>query len=211
MNVMIEFVFTKHLWLAFHALILFFVGVFISVPVIRYDLKKVAWLPLRLFRGVVRLMGDRGLIRTGLVIWCFNSIAIFVYMASGFHPLLPKVFGIWTGLNVALLTYGPATRDDPVISQLARPVDNGWRPPPVLAGACGLLVLMIELPCFWVSIAMGMRMGHQVEAGTPYLAALSTYATAYITVIVPLLLVSAVAESIAIRAGGYRAGGHAEE
>lgn len=201
-TIMIDFVFARHLWLAVHALILFMVGIFISFPVIRYNLEKVSWLPRQLFRMVVRLMGDRGIVRTAVVIWLFNSTAIFLYMASGFHPLLPKIFGVWTGLNVAVLTYGPATREDPVLSKLAEPVEEGvWQPSPALSGLCGLLVLVLELPCFWFSIAMGIRMGHHVQAGTPYLGAMSRYATAYGTVVVPILFVSAVAESIAVRGG----------
>lgn len=200
----LDFIFVQHFWLALDAVILFAVGLFAAVPVVRYGMEAVKWLPLKVFRLVVRLMGERGIVRTALVIGTFNSVAIFVYMVSGFHPLFPKIFGVWTGLNIAVLTAGVDKEKDPVLSRLTEPPEGGWRPSAGLAGLCGLLVLILELPCFWFALAMGMRMGHRVQAGASYAEELSRRGTAYVTVIVPLLLVSAVAEAIAIRGAPRR-------
>jgi hypothetical protein len=195
----LRFIFVHHFWLALDAAILFVVGLFAAMPVVRYRLEVVKWLPLKLFRGVVRLMGDGGVVRTAAVIWLFNSVAIFVYMASGFHPLLPKLFVMWTGLNIVVLTGGIDKEKDPVLSRLVRPAENGLQLPRAILLLCGLFVLVLELPCFWFAIGMGVRMGHQVQAGARYVEQLSHRAVPYVAVIVPLLLVSAIAEAIAIR------------
>jgi hypothetical protein len=196
----LHFIFIRHLWLALDAAILFAVGLFVAVPVVRYRLGAVKWLPLRLFRLVVRLMGEGGIARTALVIWLFNSVAIFIYMAGGFHPLVPKLFAIWTGLNIAVLTGGIEREEDPILSRLSARPDDAWRLPRWILLICGLLVLVLELPCFWFAIAMGIRMGHRVQAGSSYGVELAHRGAAYATVIVPLLLLSAIAEAIAIRA-----------
>jgi hypothetical protein len=55
---------------------------------------------------------------------------------------------------------------------------------------------------------MGIRMGEQVLAGqTTYAQALATRAEAYASVIVPLLLLSAICETVAIRGMSARLGG----
>jgi hypothetical protein len=195
---MLDFVVRTHLRLALHAGLLFAVGIFVSWPIVHYRLRAVAWPAVQAFRLILRLVGPSpSIARTAAAIFLFNTIAIFVYMASGFHPLLPKVFGIWTGLNIGVIV--SLAREGDFI-QRSRPTPEQWRPPPRLVAVCGTMVLALELPCFWYSIAMGMSMGHAVQAGVqPYAAALETRAAAYVGVIVPLLLCSAVAEAIAIR------------
>ena len=86
-------------------------------------------------------------------------------------------------------------------ARFARRAAGQWRPPAGLSMACGVLVLLLELPCFWYCIAMGISMGWAVQGGTPYQTALASRAPAYASVIVPLLLVSALAESVTIRTG----------
>jgi hypothetical protein len=195
---MLDFVFRTHLRLALHAALLFAVGIFVSFPIVRYRLRALAWPAAQAFRLIVWLIGQSpGIPRMAAVIFLFNTIAMFVYMASGFHPLLPKVFGIWTGLNIGVIL---SMAREGRLEERTRPTGKQWRPPPRLSEICGIAVLAVELPCFWFSIAMGIGMGHAVQAGTqPYWAALGTRATAYFAVIAPLLLCSAIAETIAIR------------
>lgn len=198
---MLEFVFRDHLRLALDAALLFAVGLFVSYPVVRWRLRGVAAVPLALYRLVVRLIGPSpSIARTAGVIWAFNSVVIFIDMASGFHPLMPKLLCIWTGLNVGV-TLGFAPRE---AMPLAGPEQPGrWTPPPPLARACGVLVLVLELPSFFYAVAMGINMGWLVQRGElAYLPALSVRARAYAAVIVPMLLVSAVAEAVAIRGMG---------
>ncbi len=201
---MLEFVLVNHFRLALDAALLFAVGLFASWPVVHYRLEGVARLPLALFRLVLRLIGrSPGVPRMTAVIWCFNSLTIFVYMASGFHPLLPKLFGIWTGMNIGVVL-GMARHEEDLL-QAGTPAPGQWVPPPLLATACGALVLVLELPCFWFSIAMGIGMGHAVESGQPYLSVLASRAAAYACVIVPVLAASAVCEAVAIRGSAGRA------
>lgn len=198
---MIEYVLVGHLRPALHAAILFAVGLLIAVPVTRYRLTFLAWPALQVLRLVMWLMGERpSLLRVAAIIWLFNSDAMLIYMASGFHPMLPKVFALWTGLNIGVVMARMSADDDSVFGGLGQVAPGQWLPPKGLALGCGVLVLMLELPCFWYALGMGMSMGWQVQAGGGYLASLGPRATAYLCLIVPTLLVSAIAESIAIRA-----------
>lgn len=195
---MLRYVFSVHLRLAVHAALLFAVGLFVSWPIVHYRLRAVGWLPLAIFRLVVRLIGrSSSIVRSVAVIFGFNTLVIFTYMASGFLPLLPKLFGIWTGMDIGIVLGMARAGPFPGASQLRA---GQWLPSRALTSFCGSLVLALELPCFWFSIAMGISMGHAAAAGAkPYAAALGARAAAYFSVIVPLLLCSAVAEAIAIR------------
>ena len=199
----LEYIFVHHFWAGVDGALLFVVGVFLAFPVIRYDLKAVQWLPARIFHGVMRLIGRRpSIARMTAVIWMFNSTAIFIYMSSGIHPLLPKIFGIWTGLNVAIV--GATAREESgEYADFGRAGPDQWQPPRALALVCAAAVLVLELPCFWFAIGMGMVLGNLLQAGPDaYLPTLAPRAAAYLQAIVPILLVSALAESIAIRASG---------
>lgn len=199
---MVDFIFRQHSRLAVHAALLFAVGLFASWPIVHYRLKALARLPLVVFRFVIKLLGrSPSIARMACVIFCFNTLAMFAYMASGFHPLLPKVFGIWTGLNIGIIM-GMA-REERELLEAGLPSAGQWRPAGGLATLCGLLVLVLELPCFWFAIGMGIGMGHEVQSGAlPYRDALAPRALAYAVFIVPLLLLSAIAEAIAIRGSG---------
>ena len=196
---MLSFVFRDHARLAVHAALLFAAGAFAACPAVCYRWQALARLPLAMLRFLVRLMGPApGILRVAAVIFGFNGLAIFLYMASGIHPVLPKLFALWTGFNVCVVS-AVAGRGN--LLGALRPADDRWRPPPGLAAACGLLVLLLELPCFWLALAMGMSMGHAVRSGAAsYPHALGARAAAYAAVILPLLLLSALAEAVAIGA-----------
>jgi hypothetical protein len=200
---MLSFVFRDHAKLALHAALLFTVGAFASWPVIHYRLSAVAQLPLAVFRLVVRLLGHSpSLAHMTGVIFGFNGTVIFLYMATGCHPLLPKLFGIWTGLNVCVVS---ALATEEGLMEPALPAPGQWAPPPGVGALCGLLVLVLELPCFWLALAMGMSMGHAVQSGAAsYGEALAVRTGAYGAVVLPLLLLSALAEAVALRGSGPR-------
>ena len=201
---MVEFVFRDHLRLAGHAALLFAAGLFAAWPIVHYRLRGPARLPLAIFRLVLGLMGrSPSIARMAAVIFCFNTSAIFLYMSTGFHPLLPKVLCVWTGLNVGLIA-GAARLGES--RGPGRPGADQWTPPRGLTLLCGLLVLLLELPAFWFSIAMGISMGHAVQSGgSPYLGALAVRAGAYFALVAPALLVSALAEAVAVRGSAGRA------
>ena len=201
MRELAHFVLCLHWQTALGAAALFGLGLALSLPVSLLRLKFAEWLPVHVLRAVLRLMGPRpGLARLTAVIWTFNAVAMFVYMAGGFHPLLPTVFAVWTGLNIGLLLARERRGERDTFRRLARPPGD-WTPSPLLALVCGVLVLVLELPSFWYAIAMGISMGRHVQGGADYLAELGPRAWAYVRLIVPVLLVSAAAEAVAVRAG----------
>lgn len=197
-----EYVLVDHFRLALHAALLFAAGLFVAWPVVRYRLHGVAWLPRKIMRFVTVLMGPRpSIFRITLVIFLFNSTVIFIQMASGFHPFLPKLLGLWTGMNVAIMASMADPEDMPALSSVP---PDGWVPPSALTIICGLTVLVLELPCYWFALAMGMRMGHEVQEGAIYSSVLAERARVYALLIVPALLASAAAEAVSIRGSGAR-------
>ncbi len=196
---MLYFVFREHSPQAAQAALLFAVGVFLSWPVVRLRLRGVAVLPLALLRTVVRLIGpDPSVVRMAGVIWLFNSVAMFVDLAAGFHPFVPALLCLWTGLNIGVVI-GMAPREMAMLAA-GHPGPGRWTSPPAVARLCGLLVLLLELPCLFYTVAMGISMGALVQSGTlHYLPALAVRGRAFACVIVPLLLVSAIAEAVAMR------------
>lgn len=195
----LAFVLVQNFGLACGAALLFFVGVLLALPAARSGSAPLTWLPLFLFRVVLRLLGEEpGLARLCLVIFGFNGTAMLLYMASGFHPVIPAAVCLLTGYNIAailLLAGEKRELGDLVVSPGAR-----WTPPRWVAGLCGLAVLVVELPCFWYSIAMGIGLGLEIASGqTDYIQGFAPRLDAYLRVLLPALFASAMCESIAIR------------
>jgi len=200
---MLEQVFREHLRLSLDGMLLFAVGLFVSWPVVRYRLKAVSWLPLKLLGAVLKLFGPAPrLPRIAAVIFCFNTCTLFVCLLSGFHPVLPKLFGIATGMNMGIVL-GLGRHEEKQASLLLGRAP-GWNPPAGLSRLCGVLVLLIEMPSLWFTIAMGIGLGQRVQGGVAYLEALRPRALTYLLVVAPALLLSAVAEAIAIRGASAR-------
>jgi hypothetical protein len=199
---MLDFVLTQHWRLALQALLLFVAGLLLAWPVLRFRLRLVARPAEFVLRIVLRLMGRSPPVpRVAVVIFAYNATVIFLYMAAGFHPLAPKVLCVWVGLNVAVLMGMVQTQEEMLAAFQVEP--GMWRPASGLALICGVLVLVLELPCLWFAVGMGIRMGQLVQGGhVGYLEALAERARAYWTVIAPVLFVSATAEAIAIRGAG---------
>jgi uncharacterized membrane protein YdcZ (DUF606 family) len=123
---------------------------------------------------------------------------MLLYMASGVHPGIPAAISILTGYNIAVILLVAAEAED--LDGLAVSPSSGWQPGRWVAGLCGLAVILLELPCFWYSIAMGIRLGQEIVAGqTSYVEGIAARLHAYVLLILPMLLVSAVCEAIAIR------------
>jgi hypothetical protein len=223
-----SFVFVQHFGLACEAALLFLVGVLLAFPVVKLGSPRLTWLPLILFRMVRRMLGTHpGMTRLWSLIFGFNGTVMLLYMASGVHPGIPAAISILTGYNIAVilllageledldaLAVSPASGWTPGkwvagICGLAVSPVSGWKPGKWVAGICGLAVLLLELPCFWYSIAMGIRLGQAIVAGqTSYVEGITVRLHAYVLLILPTLLVSAVCEAIAIRG---MSGGPAED
>jgi len=193
------FVFSDHFDLACGAALLFLVGVLLAFPVVKHGSTRFTWLPSILFRLVRRMLGTNpGMMRLWPLIFGFNGTAMLLYMASGVHPVFPAAICIITGYNIAAILLLAGESEDP--DGLAVSPASGWKPGKWVAGICGLAVLLLELPCFWYSIAMGIRLGQEILAGqTNYVQGIPARLHAYVLLILPILLVSAVCEAIAIR------------
>ena len=129
---------------------------------------------------------------------------MLLYVASGVHPGIPAAISILTGYNIAVILLLAGETDDP--DGLAVSAGSGWQPSKWVAGICGMAVLLLELPCFWYSIAMGIRLGQEVLSDqTSYIQGIPTRLHAYLMLILPILFVSAVCEAIAIKGMGSAA------
>jgi Stage II sporulation protein M len=196
---LLSFVFVQHFGLACGAALLFLVGALLALPISKRGPGILTRLPMMLFRWVRRMLGeDPSIARMCTVIFGFNGAAMFLYMATGIHPAVPAVISLMTGYNIAviLLLSGEVKALDGLRgSSPARWIPGRW-----LTSLCGLAVLFLELPCFWYSIAMGIRLGLEVtDCQTSYAQGIAIRFHAYVLLILPVLFVSALCESIAIR------------
>jgi hypothetical protein len=193
----------EHLWLGAVAAFLFVAGLGTSVSVVRNNVGWLMALPLWLFRRVLRVIGPHfPPVRTFLVIFCFNSVAIFLYMASGVLIVLPAAVAFLTGINigVAVLKAGemaPEMAESPVSEPAEEKQQGLW------VGLCSGAVLLLELPSFWISVAMGIGLGRALSEKAFTITQMGDLllprAVAYVQIIVPALFVSALAETAAIR------------
>ncbi len=195
----IPFVFIGHFWTACEAALLFSLGGLLAWPAVRVGPRFLVLFPMLLFQGVLGLFGKNpGMMRMFGVIFGFNASAIFLYMASGFRPWLPEVIAVLTGFNITVIMLLGGQG----IEFTAEGGDAGgaWVPGTFLTALCGLAVLALELPCFCFSIGMGVSLGREIlEGQVRYGQGIVPRAEAYVLVILPLLLVSAVCEGIVIR------------
>ena len=203
--------FVDHLWVALYAALLFVAGALGAWPLVKFRLRGAAWLPEQLFKGILRLMGPHpSILRMTVVIFSFNGLVMFVTMASGFHPAVPQVLAVWTGLNVALMAAMSTSQKD--LHRITNIREGDWVPGSGLTLLCGLLVMTLELPCFWFAVAMGIRLGRQMQSNEiSYGAGLEERAVVFVTVILPALFISAAAESISIRGGAAQMQQDADE
>jgi len=196
-----------HLGLGFLAALLFAAGLGTSMPVVRRDVRWLMALPMWVVRRVLRLIGA-GFppVRVFLVIFCFNTVAIFVYMASGVLIVLPALIAFLTGLNIGVIVLKAGdmelpSGERPLAETMGSEAEHEVAP---WVSLCSLAVLVLELPSFWLSVGMGIRMGRELtKAGQYTLANMSALlgerATAYCAIIIPVLFLSALAETAAIR------------
>ena len=197
----------QHLGLGLVAAVLFAAGLATSLPVARRNIRALTALPLWVVRQVLRIIGPRfPAVRVFLVIFGFNSVAIFLYMSSGVLVVLPAFVAFLTGLNIGVIVLKSGEVELPSGERpLAETMsDDGEADVAPWVSLCSLAVLVLELPSFWLSVGMGIGMGRALTAVGQFTAAnlrelFAARATAYATIIVPILFLSALAETAAIR------------
>jgi hypothetical protein len=202
----ISFVLARHFWPACEAALLFFLGALLAWPAMRFGPGVLTRFPRMLLRQVARWFGkDPSIARMTGVIFGFNATAMFLYMAAGIRPWLPQAIAVLTGFHIAVALFlGEEELWGPADGAVPGP-GASWFPGKGLTALCGVLVLGIELPCFWYATGMGISLGRDVLAGlVPYAEGVVPRAKAYAAVILPLLLTSAACEAVAVR--GMRRG-----
>ncbi|NOZ21089.1 MAG: stage II sporulation protein M [Planctomycetes bacterium] len=183
-----------HFRCAGYAAVVFTLGFISSVVVVKYRIEPLIVFPRWVTGKLHRLLKLNPPVMF-LFIFGFNSTAICVYMLSGvIHYLVPVAIAFLTGKNIGVITFLAARTppDEALESQPHRRLQ-------ILATACGILTALLEMPCFWIGIAMGMTLGgFGGGPGGDTSVAVVARLGAYLYVIVPVLLVSAIAETIGI-------------
>ncbi len=138
----------------------------------------------------------------GLFIFAFNGVAMLVYMLLGIIPGLAAVITFFTGLNVILI--GLLARETPWNDETPRLIEpepqSRGRAPPISVRICGVLTLLLELPSFWYTMGMTLWMtpGPLAMWRSADWSPVAQRVTAYLTVILPILFVSAMVEAYAV-------------
>ncbi|MEW6356214.1 MAG: hypothetical protein AB1696_07820 [Planctomycetota bacterium] len=185
----------EHFRCAGCAALVFTLGFISSVVVVKYRIEPLLIFP-RWVAGKLQRMLKLNAVAIFLLIFGFNSTAICVYMLTGaIHYLAPVVIAFLTGKNIGVITFlAGRTPADETTAPQPSPVRQ------LIAIICGVLTALLEMPCFWLGIAMGMTLGGfgggpTVNLGAAAIARLS----AYLWLVVPVLFVSAIAETMGIR------------
>jgi hypothetical protein len=174
------------------------IGAGSAVFVVRGDVRFLIAFPVWLLRKLMRyLRGGPAVAEVFLVIFLFNGTAMFVYLMSGAIPFLPHAIVFMTGMNVAVagLKSGEILGEEEKapegeIDRVVTDTRNGLAVLDPLSAVCSLLVVLLELPCFWFTMALSAAPGFVGEMRPRIMA--------YVSVILPLLAVSALAEAYAV-------------
>ncbi len=199
------------------ASVAFLLGAVAARFVVRHDLRPLMALPLWFLRRIAAILKrNPSVLALAAFIFTFNGTAMFVYMLFGLIPFMPAVIAFLTGMNVAIATlkstdfkgdvqYKPSwvPKADPDGPAAGDPAPNAAEPNP-FAILCSILVLALELPCFWFATALGAGMFQEgYWLGTLWqgenLADLQMRVMTFLLVILPILAISALAEGYAVK------------
>jgi len=172
--------------------LIFGAGAVFSFPVMRWQVRPLLFFPKWFARTLERFMAaapSRG--RLALFIFSFNGSVMLLYMLTGFVPGMPALVAFMTGLNVMLAGFMGRSK---VLSQ------KTVKPLSLSARVCAVLTFCLELPCFWYTMAMGWTMESRLShvwrsAG---MASAQERIVTYAMIILPLLMISALAEAHAV-------------
>lgn len=133
-----------------------------------------------------------------LLIFGFNGTAICAYMLTGaIHYLVPVFIAFMTGTNIGIIMLLGVTSPPDAPRQPVSFETNPRRQ--AVAMLCGLLTALLELPCFWLGIALGMTLGGFGGGTEGTRAAIAQRVRAYAQIILPILCISAAAETLGIK------------
>lgn len=193
---------SRHVLGAVGAMVAFFIGVYSARFVLASNIRPLMAVPVWLLRKLGRFLRRNPTIPAlGLLIFAFNGTAMLVYLLLGLIPFLPAVVAFFTGMNVAI----GAAKGPEIMTELSPDKVEEETPEALprlnpLAAACSVAVLLLELPCFWFTIAMASGMTYNITnvAEPRHLPEFKLCLMTYVSIILPLLAVSAFAESYSV-------------
>lgn len=185
---------------ALGASLAFFIGVYSARFVLASNIRPLMAVPVWVLRKLGRFLRRNPTIPAlGLLIFAFNGTAMFIYLLLGLVPFLPATVAFLTGMNVAV----GAAKGPEIMAELGPAEPEHPEAPPRLnpvAAACSVVVLLLELPCFWFTIALASGMSYTVVtvAEPRNLPDFKLRLMTYASIILPLLAVSAFAEAYSV-------------
>jgi len=196
-----------HVWLGVVAALLFVVGLATAGPVVRHDYRPLIAPPVAIVRLVLRIIGpELRAWRLFLTIFVFNTTAIALYMLSGVLLVLPGAIAFLTGVSIGVIMLKAGEIEPGGGQRLLAPagVRDDGSPAPWWTHYCGLVVLALELPSFWIAVGMGIGMARRLSAPGAYTLAnmkalVAERLHAYWMIVIPALFISALAETAAVR------------
>lgn len=177
-----------------YASLVFTLGFFSSLTVVKYRIEPLMVFPRWVARKIQRLV----LLPSPLlflVIFGFNGLAICAYMLTGLlHYAVPAMIAFLTGTNLGVVLFlGTTTIPGGPVQARGPGRRQFW------AVVCGLVTALLELPAFWIAIAMGMTLGGFGGPVDDLRSAALARLSAYVRLIAPVLMVSAAVETLGIR------------
>ncbi len=127
-----------------------------------------------------------------LFLFSLNSVSLLINFFSGYLPLLPLIFAVWTGLNIGLITYH-TLKGQFYFASLINPV------------------ALFELPAAFISFTAAIQFS--LASFHPRLISLpetsfSQYLQLFYYIVIPLLVASGIIETFLIilsqKMEGYR-------
>lgn len=158
---------------------LFFAGLWLSIGVVKKQIRLLCWYPEWIWEKLQDFLNHRpSLIKLFALIFLLNASSLFFNLISGFGVVLPAVFAILLGMNVGIIAYE----------------EGGIK---ALASMFIAPHALFELPAAWLSIALGLRLGLEMIAPNSNIRWIfHQNLSLYVQVILPLLFIAAVLESI---------------
>ncbi len=116
-------------------------------------------------------------------IFLLNAASLFINLLSGFIPLLPVLFAIWTGLNVGTVSYH-MLKGRFYFASLFNPVSIFELPAAFLSFTMAMQYNIIQLNLGWFSLKP---------------VAFLNYMQLFLATVLPLLVISGIIESALIK------------
>ncbi len=170
--------------LFFISAVIFFLGMFASIPVERYRIEILRAYPLWVWKRVREsLEPEDPWLRLFLFIFSFNSVSLLANLLSGFLVVLPLFMAFLLGMNLGVIAIEETGPTGILAMTFLNPV--AW----------------LELPAAWISLALALELSSTIYKDGIVQGAMffGTAIRVYIFLIIPILLIAALLESTLIK------------